>query len=98
MPNQLHICRTSFLTQSQLLHKCFTESVAHLSRCRFVTQSFSLRVKCGIYVLPNRCSFVTVANMSVNVANMFSAKCCQNVTVTQNTTVAQIPQTPTSGK
>ena len=48
-PNQLHICRTSLFAQSQVLHKCLCESVADLSRCKYVTSS---------------CNYVTVARMS----------------------------------
>ena len=81
--NQLHNCRTSLFAQSQVLHKCLCESVAHSSRCLFVAPSFSRGVKCGIYVLPNRCSNITLQKCHVNVANMFSDKCCRYVTVTE---------------
>jgi hypothetical protein len=81
--NQLHNCRTSLFAQSQVLHKCLCESVAHLSRCLFVAPSFSRGVKCCIYVYANRCSNITLHKCHVNVANMFSDKCCRNVTVTE---------------
>jgi len=82
-PNQLHICRTEFFTQSQVWQKCLCESVADIS----------LLQKCQSSVVfmfsPNRCLNVTVAKISRQVAIM--SRC-------SNATVAQIPQTPSSGK
>ncbi len=109
--NQLHNCHTSLFAQSQVLHKCLCESVAHLSRCIFVAPSFSRGVKCGIYVYANRCRYVTVANMSVKCGIYVYANRCSNVTVSkmsrqeakmsrcQNVTVSDLPrQTPSDGK
>ena len=103
--NQLHKCHTSLFAQSQVLHKCLCESVAQMSRCIFVAPSFFVGVECCKYVLPNRCRYVTVANMSVKCGiyvfpeSLLKCHCGQNVTSRgKNVTVAQIPQTPSSGK
>ena len=76
-PNQLHICRTEFFWRCQVLHKCLCESVADISRCKYVTSSVVFMFS------PNRCSNITLQICHVNVANMFYYNRCQNVTVTQ---------------
>ena len=84
--NQLHNCHTSLFAQSQVLHKCLCESVAHLSRCIFVALAKSAGVKCCKYVYANRCRYVTVANMSVKCGiyvfreSLHKCHCGQNVT------------------
>ena len=79
--NQLHKCHTSLFAQSQVLHKCLSESVAHLSRCLFVTPSFYRGVKCCKYVYANRCRYVTVANMSVKCCKYVLPNRCSNITL-----------------
>ena len=74
-PNQLQYCHTSLFAQSQVLHKCLCESVAHLSRCRNVTSSVVFMFSA------NRCGNVTVANMSVKCGIYVYANRCSNVTL-----------------
>lgn len=104
-PNQLHNCHTSLFAQSQVLHKCLCESVAHLSRCKYVTSSVAnmfMRIVADMSLLQicqssvvfmfsaNRCGNVTVAKMSRQEAKMSR---CQNVTVADLS-----HQTPSDGK
>ena len=77
-PNQLHICRTSLFAQSQVLHKCLCESVADLSRCKYVTSSVVFMFT-RIVAQMSRCKYVTSSCNYVTVARM--SHCCRNVTV-----------------
>ena len=77
-PNQLHICRTLLFAQSQVLHKCLCESVAYLSRCKYVTSSVVFMFA-RIVAQMSRCRNVTSSCNYVTVARM--SHCCRNVTV-----------------
>ena len=70
-PNQLQYCHTRKISGSQVLHKCFTESVADMSLLQICQSS----VVFMFYA--NRCRNVTVAKMSRQVAIMSR---CQNIT------------------
>lgn len=63
-PNQLQYCHTRKISGSQVLHKCFTESVAEMSLLQICQSSVVFMFSA------NRCRNVTVAKMSRQEAKM----------------------------
>ena len=74
-PNQLQYCHTRKISGSQVLHKCFTESVAEMSLLR-ICQSSVVFMFMRIVAQMSRCR-----NVTSSVVFMFSANRCRNVTV-----------------
>ena len=61
-PNQLQYCRTRKISGSQVLQLCFTESVADISRCKYVTSSGNCITVAN---MSHCCTNVTVSKMSL---------------------------------